>query len=89
MLLAARSHHRDVIVPGSEADHGGVVQVMAPANDGVRNDVYRSAAEVEDVRMFAKVAQVQFRAVLDALDEQVNRLGQYPETPSVSSWPTK
>ena len=88
MLLAARSHHRDVIVPGSEADHGGVVQVMAPANDVLRPDAFRSA-EVEDVRMFAKVAQVQFRAVLDALDEQVNRLGQYPETPSVSSWPTK
>jgi hypothetical protein len=39
--------------------------------------------------MFAKVAQVQFRAVLDALDEQVNRLGQSPETPNVPSWPTK
>jgi DivIVA domain-containing protein len=89
MLLAARSHHRDVIVPGSEADHEGVVQVMAPANDVIRHDTYRSAAEVEDVRMFAKVAQVQFRAVLDALDEQVNRLGHYPETPNVSNWPTK
>jgi cell division initiation protein len=89
MLLAARSHHRDVIVPGSEADLGGVVQVMAPADDVVRHNAHRSAAEVEDVRMFAKVAQVQFRAVLDALDEQVNRLSQYPETPSASSWPTK
>jgi DivIVA domain-containing protein len=89
MLLAARSHHRDVIVPGSEADHGGVVQVMAPVDDVVRHNAHRSAAEVEDVRMFAKVAQVQFRAVLDALDEQVNRLSQYPETPSASSWPTK
>ena len=88
MLLAARSHHRDVIVPGGEADHAGAVQVMAPANDVLGHDAYRSA-EVEDVRMFAKVAQVQFRAVLDALDEQVNRLGQYPETPSVPSWPTK
>ena len=89
MLLAARSHHRDVIVPGSEADLEGVVQVMAPADDVVRHNAHRSAAEVEDVRMFAKVAQVQFRAVLDALDEQVNRLSQYPETPSASSWPTK
>jgi len=26
--------------------------------------------------MFAKVAQVQFQAVLDALNEQVNRLGE-------------
>jgi DivIVA domain-containing protein len=89
MLLAARSHHRDVIVPGSEADLEGVVQVMSPADDVVRHNAHRSAAEVEDVRMFAKVAQVQFRAVLDALDEQVNRLSQYPETPSASSWPTK
>jgi DivIVA domain-containing protein len=88
MLLAARSHHRDVIVPGGEADHAGAVQVMAPATDVLGHDAYRSA-EVEDVRMFAKVAQVQFRAVLDALDEQVNRLGQYPETPNVPSWPTK
>jgi DivIVA domain-containing protein len=88
MLLAARSHHRDVILPGGEADPGGVVQVMTPANDVIRHDAYRSS-EVEDVRMFAKVAQVQFRAVLDALDEQVSRLGQYPETPSVPSWPTK
>jgi DivIVA domain-containing protein len=88
MLLAARSHHRDVIVPGGEADQQGVVQVMAPANDVLRHDAHRSA-EVEDVRMFAKVAQVQFRAVLDALDEQVNRLGQNPETPNVPSWPRK
>ena len=88
MLLAARSHHRDVIVPGGEADQGGAVQVIAPANDVIRHEAYRPA-DVEDVRMFAKVAQVQFRAVLDALDEQVNRLGQSPETPNVPSWPTK
>jgi DivIVA domain-containing protein len=87
MLLAARSHHRDVIVPDTEAAHGAVAQVMGPADDLVRHDGYRSA-DVEDVRMFAKVAQVQFRAVLDALDEQVSRLGQYPETPRPSSWPS-
>jgi hypothetical protein len=28
--------------------------------------------------MFAKVAQVQFQAVLDALNEQVTRLGEVP-----------
>jgi DivIVA domain-containing protein len=87
MLLAARSHHRDVILPDTEAANGAVAQIMGPADDLGRQDAYRSA-EVEDVRMFAKVAQVQFRAVLDALDEQVNRLGQYPETPRVSSWPS-
>lgn len=87
MLLAARSHHRDAILPGDSME-GEAVQVMVPAGDVIRHDAFRSS-DVEDVRMFAKVAQVQFRAVLDALDEQVNRLGQYPETPSVPSWPPK
>jgi DivIVA domain-containing protein len=88
MLIAARTHHRDVILPGGDADQGAAVQLMAPANDVIGHNAYRST-DVEDVRMFAKVAQVQFRAVLDALDEQVNRLGQYPEPPTVSSWPPK
>ncbi|HZL75905.1 MAG TPA: hypothetical protein VFB83_11080 [Propionibacteriaceae bacterium] len=35
---------------------------------------------VEYVRMFAKVAQVQFQALLDALNEHVNRLGELSST---------
>ena len=35
--------------------------------------------EVEYVRTFAKVAQVQLRSVLDALTEQVDKLGEVPE----------
>lgn len=88
MLLAARSHHRDVIVPGTEADQGSGVRVLTPGSDVIGQDGYRSA-DVEDVRMFAKVAQLQFRAVLDALDEQVNRLGQYPEAAEHASLPTQ
>ena len=38
-----------------------------------------SFQDIEYIRMFAKVAQVQFRAVLDALNEQVNRLTDVPE----------
>ena len=34
--------------------------------------------DVEYIRMFAKVAQVQFQAVLDALNEHVSRLGEVP-----------
>jgi DivIVA domain-containing protein len=82
MLLAARSQQRDIILPGGEGT-ATVAQIMAPV-ENIGEDQYRSS-EVEDVRMFAKVAQLQFRAVLDALDEQVNRLGQYSDTPTVST----
>ena len=82
LLLAARHQQRDIIEPGPEAEHGAVVEVMSAAERVVRHNASASpdVEDVEDVRMFAKVAQVQFRAVLDALDEQVNRLGQFSET---------
>jgi len=83
MLLAARSQQRDIVLPGGEGN-ATVAPIMAPVDSIVRQEPYRPA-EVEDVRMFAKVAQLQFRAVLDALDEQVNRLTEYTETPSASA----
>jgi cell division initiation protein len=78
LLLAARHQQRDIIEPGREGEHGAVVEAMSTAEHVLRNHAPASS-DVEDVRMFAKVAQVQFRAVLDALDEQVNRLGQFSE----------
>jgi hypothetical protein len=39
-----------------------------------------SLQDVEYIRMFAKVAQVQFRAVLNALNEHVSRLGELTGT---------
>jgi DivIVA domain-containing protein len=72
MMVAARSHQRVIVDPSLDMDHGaglvGGSQAAGP-DSGV-------SSEVEEARMFAKVAQVQFRAVLDALNEQVNRLGQ-------------
>jgi DivIVA domain-containing protein len=79
LLMAARHQQRDIIEPGYEDDHGVVVEAMSTADQVLRHSASPSS-DVEDVRMFAKVAQVQFRAVLDALDEQVNRLGQFSET---------
>jgi DivIVA domain-containing protein len=78
LLMAARHQQRDIIEPGREADHGAMVEAMSAAEHAVRQGGSRSS-DVEDVRMFAKVAQAQFRAVLDALDEQVNRLGEFSE----------
>jgi cell division initiation protein len=79
LLMAARHQQRDIIEPGYETVQGAVVETIPPAEQLLRQDG-SSSPDVEDVRMFAKVAQVQFRAVLDALDEQVNRLGQFSET---------
>jgi DivIVA domain-containing protein len=78
LLLAARHQQRDIIEPGREAEHGAMVEAMSVAEHAIRQSGSR-ASDVEDVRMFAKVAQAQFRAVLDALDEQVSRLGEFSE----------
>jgi DivIVA domain-containing protein len=79
LLMAARHQQRDIVDPGQEAEHGALVEGLSTADHAVRSNGSASS-DVEDVRMFAKVAQAQFRAVLDALDEQVNRLGQFSET---------
>lgn len=69
LMQAARSHQREIIDPGS-------LEAVAAAAVGDKPRTDASAnPEIDDVRMFAKVAQVQFKAVLDALNEQVNRLG--------------
>jgi DivIVA domain-containing protein len=82
LLFTARSQQRDIVEQANEAAQGAVARATATAERVVNSDVNSEEASSEDieyVRMFAKVAQVQFRAVLDALNEQVNRLDQLPE----------
>lgn len=74
MMSAARTHQRVIIDPSREGDFGAAVPAGAAQHAGGADS--GASSEVEEARMFAKVAQVQFRAVLDALNEQVNRLGQ-------------
>jgi DivIVA domain-containing protein len=78
LLMAARHQQRDIIEPGREADHGAMVEAMSTVEHSIRQGG-SGASDVEDVRMFAKVSQAQFRAVLDALDEQVSRLGEFSD----------
>lgn len=79
LMVAARSHQREIVDPGAAvADQMAALQAMQPpvvSNGGPNGKP--TAAEVEDIRTFAKVAQVQFRAVLEALNEQVNRLDNF------------
>jgi cell division initiation protein len=55
------------------AANGAVSRATAIAERAGSQDT--SLRDVEYIRMFAKVAQVQFQAVLDALNEHVNQLG--------------
>ncbi|WP_157000765.1 DivIVA domain-containing protein [Agromyces laixinhei] len=50
----------------------------AAAGDGSGLDYNTPIQEIEFVRTYAKVAQVQLRAVIDAMTEQIDQLGQLP-----------
>lgn len=82
LVLAARAEYREAAERAAEAaeqaagqlDAAGIPAVPAPA-------VMPPMPEIDYVRTYAKVAQVQLRSVLDALTEQVDRLGTLPEHP--------
>jgi DivIVA domain-containing protein len=74
LLLTARSQQRDIMEQAKVAAKGAVSRATAIAERATGEDA--SVRDVEYIRMFAKVAQVQFQAVLDALNEHVNRLGE-------------
>jgi DivIVA domain-containing protein len=74
LLLTARSQQRDVMEQAKVAAKGAVTRATAIAEQAGNEDA--SGRDVEYIRMFAKVAQVQFQAVLDALNEHVARLGE-------------
>ena len=78
LLLTARSQQRDVMEQAKVAAKGAVGRATAIAERASTEDP--SVKDVEYIRMFAKVAQVQFQAVLDALNEHVNRLGELSGT---------
>ena len=74
LLLTARSQQRDIMEQAKVAAKGAVNRATAIAERNGSQDA--SGRDVEYIRMFAKVAQVQFQAVLDALNEHVNRLSE-------------
>jgi DivIVA domain-containing protein len=74
LLLTARSQQRDIMEQAQVTAKGAVNRATAIAERASDEDP--SVRDVEYIRMFAKVAQVQFQAVLDALNEQVSKLGE-------------
>src|SRR5215212_4199550 len=75
LLLTARSQQRDVMEQAKVAAKGAVNRATSIAERAGNEDA-SGGRDVEYIGMCAKVAQVQFQAVLDALNEQVSRLGE-------------
>ena len=87
LVLAARAHHREMVKQASAV----VVTPPPPASATVGSDEVDSDGTAV-VQTLAKMAQTQFLAVLDALTEQVNRLGETAatsETPGEDGMPTR
>jgi hypothetical protein len=74
LLLPARSQLREIIEQAKVAAEGAVnhATLIAERKSGP------FGPRVEYLRMFAKVAQVQFQALLDAFNEHVSRLSGVP-----------
>jgi DivIVA domain-containing protein len=71
LVETARDQQRDALKQAHETVETAVKH-MPPTPDA-------PVADLEYVRTFTRVAHVQLRSVLDALAEQVERLGQFPE----------
>jgi DivIVA domain-containing protein len=71
LVVAARDEYREVL-ERAERSAGHVVA-------GLTMQEGPTLPEIEYVRTYAKVAQIQLRSVLDALTEQVDRLGSLPQ----------
>jgi hypothetical protein len=72
LVLTARNQYREILerAEASASQATGAIPVQ-PAGAPV--------PEIEYVRTYAQVAQIQLRSVLDALTEQVDRLGTLPQ----------
>jgi cell division septum initiation protein DivIVA len=79
LMSTARKQQRDILQQAHSSAEYAMHTVQRKA-DQVGGSGYESPVpEIEYVRTFAQVAQVQLRSVLDALTEQVDRLGSLPD----------
>lgn len=84
LMLAARAQYRIVLERAEEsaknaADQAALAPMSVPAAG------FAPVPEIEYVRTYARVAQVQLRAVLDALAEQIDLLGEVPKGPAAAN----
>jgi DivIVA domain-containing protein len=86
LVETARGQHRDVLQQAHDSVESAVKHL--PGVDApLSAETHVRTAELEYVRTFTQVAHVQLRSVLDALAEQVERLGQLPQVPGPDAAP--
>jgi len=73
LIDAARHQYRDILERAQQAAAKSVREFTASVAPG---DHAVAVPEIEYVRTYARVAQVQLRSVLDALTQEVDKLGQ-------------
>ena len=71
LIDAARNQYRDILERAQQAAAESVRHI-----DVAPGDHAPAVPEIEYVRTYARVAQVQLRSVLDALTQEVDKLGQ-------------
>lgn len=71
LVLTARNQYREILERAEST--------ASQATAATSIDHAPAAPEIEYVRTYAQVAQIQLRSVLDALTEQVDRLGSLPQ----------
>jgi cell division initiation protein len=81
-MMSARAQQREILQQAHDAAEAAesAVRAAVPAQgSGGAPGYVTPIPEIEYVRTFARVAQVQLRSVLDALTEQVDKLGDIPQ----------
>lgn len=88
LVAEAEEYARDLVVTARDQQREILQQARETAGQAERQlaasktpDAALSSPDIEYVRTFAHVAQHQLRSVLDALAEQVDKLGQFPQPP--------
>jgi cell division septum initiation protein DivIVA len=71
LVLTARNQYREILERAESSASQATAQIATDHGPAV--------PEIEYVRTYAQVAQIQLRSVLDALTEQVDRLGSLPQ----------
>jgi cell division initiation protein len=79
LMISARNQQREIMQRAHEAASATVRESAATRADGTVTGYTTPVPEIEYVRTFARVAQIQLRSVLDALTEQVDKLGDTPK----------
>ncbi len=91
LMMSARHQQRDIIQRAHDsaeqvAKRTGAHDIVTGARPAAVDQGYTTPVpEIEYVRTFARVAQVQLRSVLDALNDQVDRLSEVPQLESAGN----